>query len=121
MTKLKFVLKAVFVTLDDGLLIFHSSHETVWQDIYQPDLDQLTATEFENFTVQQLFLTGLVENLRDLDPNKGKYKIKYIFALRPKDQILPSFDLRLKYIEYDKIKTLSPKSKLQLFCHNFLP
>jgi hypothetical protein len=116
----KYYIKGVFITLSDGLLIFHDVSEANWKEIYQPDLLELSEAHFENPNMQQLFLTGLIENLRDMDPNKENYKMRYCLVLA---QNTENTDLaaritnpRLKYIEYYKIKILDENSKLYQFC-----
>ena len=116
----KYYINAVFITLSDGLLIFHDMSELNWKEVYKPDLLDLNEANFENPNMQQLFLTGLIENLRDMDPNKENYKMRYSLVLVQNTEntnfTTRITNPRLKYIEYYKIKILDENSKLYQFC-----
>ena len=112
----KYVVKSVFVTLSDGLLIFHDVKELDWRDVYRPDLSLLNEAHFENPDMQQLFLTGLIENLRDMDPDKENYQMRYVFAPTQNTETKGILNPRLKYVEFYKIKNLNELSKLYQFC-----
>ena len=116
----KYVIKSVFVTLSDGLLIFHDVKELDWRDVYRPDFSLLNEAHFENPNMQQLFLAGLIENLRDMDPDKENYQMRYVFALALKTETKGILNPRLKYIEFYKIRSLSELSKLYQFCQRKL-
>jgi len=121
MTSRKISFIGSFINLKDGLLIFYSRAMSNWKDICIDDLVDLNPTIFENETINELFLTGLLENLKDLDTENGGYMIRFVFNIDlTQDKISKQANLGLKFIDKQELKKLKSDSKIAKFCQNLL-
>lgn len=110
----KYKITGLFVTLKDGLLIFHDSQNPNWRNLH-PNLKSIQETNFEQSQVQELFLTGLIDNYQDLTTYEKPFFMKYILHKTEMTEPHKSLDLKIKFVESENIFKLRPKDELVVF------
>jgi hypothetical protein len=112
-----YLLCGTFVTMSDGLILFHRP-DTDWRDLDQTSLIPLTPTTFEHETVQELFITGLIEKLKDMKTEERPIFLRYAWLKTDRKYHYQYFN-RLKYFEYYKIDQLDNKTQIYNFCKKY--
>jgi len=112
-----YLLCGTFVTMPDGLILFHRPNID-WQDLDKLSLTALEPTTFEHETVQQLFITGLIENLKDMKTDEKPIFLRYTWLKINQKYICEYFN-HLKYFDYFKIDQLNHETRIYNFCKKY--
>jgi hypothetical protein len=81
-------------------------------------LNVLEPTTFEHETVQQLFITGLIEKLKDMKTDEKPIFLRYTWLKINQKYVYEYFN-HLKYFDYYKIDQLNHETKLYYFCQKY--
>ena len=111
------VLGGTFIAMPDGLIFFHRPNIN-WQDLDKSSLLSLSPTTFENETIQQNFIGGLIESLKDMKTDEKLIFLRYTW-LQTNQKYLCEYFNHLKYFEYYKIDQLDHKTELYNFCEKY--